>query len=220
MKRFLCISILLILAFMPCCGAETGTAAPTLTLIGHASVRITTGDGTVIYVDPSYPGDYSLPADLVLISHEHSDHNGLKRVTQNEGCLVKRAKDTINPDGSYNAFSHRNVTVEPFPAYNKFHMKSETNGFIITFDGISIYFASDTSRIPEMDGLTGMGIDYALLPIDGEFNMDALEAMECAALIGARHNIPIHFFDADPALFMPENLLFIPYGETVTLGGK
>ncbi len=219
MKRFLCICLLLLLAAAPCCSAETGEAAPTLTLIGHASVRITTSDGTVLYVDPSFPGDYSIPADLVLISHDHSDHSKLKLVTQNEGCLVKEPKDTINPDGSYNIFTYRNVTVEPFPAYNKFHMKFMTTGFLITFDGITVYFASDTSKIPEMESLAGRGIDYALLPVDGEFSIDAREAMECAALIGAGHNIPIHFFDADPALFTPENLLFIPYGETVTLEG-
>jgi len=44
--------------------------------------------------------------------------------------------------------------------------------------------------------------------------------MQCAALIGARHNIPMHFFSADPAAFRPENLLFIPYGESVALGGE
>lgn len=37
-----------------------------------------------------------------------------------------------------------------------------------------------------------LGIDYALLPTDGFYNMGLEEAMECADLIGAKHTIPIH----------------------------
>lgn len=226
MKRGLFFCILFYLAFT-CAGyASAGTAPaagpvqPALTLIGHASVKIVTSPGTVVYVDPFQAGDYSEGADLILVSHEHSDHNKVRLITPNEGCLTLRTKDTINRDGSYNTFEHLGVRVEPFPAYNKNHRISQINGFLLTFEGITVYFASDTSRIPEMETLSEREIDYALFPIDGQYNMGAAEAMECAALIGARHNIPMHFLNADPALFQPENLLFIPYGETAALEGK
>lgn len=101
----------------------------------------------------------------------------------------------------------------------KNHSISQTNGFLITFDGIAVYFASDTGRIPEMELLVERRFQCALFPIDGQYSMGAAEAMECAAVIGAEHNIPMHFFSADPAQFTPENLLFIPYGETAALGG-
>ena len=39
---------------------------PTLTLIGHASMKIKTAEGVVIYIDPYYDGDYTEPADIVL----------------------------------------------------------------------------------------------------------------------------------------------------------
>ena len=192
---------------------------PTLTLIGHASVKIKTSLGSVVYIDPYHPGNYGEAADLLLISHGHSDHSKAGLVTGKEGCLTLRVEDTINKDGSYNTFEHLDIRVEPFPAYNKNHKISQTNGFLITFDGITVYFASDTGRIPEMETLAERRIHYALFPIDGQYNMGAAEAMDCAAVIGAEHNIPMHFFSADPAQFTPENLLFIPYGETVTLQG-
>ena len=47
--------------------------------------------------------------------------------------------------------------------------------------------------------------------------MDAAEAMECAALVGAKHNTAIHWFSADPAEFTPDNLLFMNYGDTIVL---
>lgn len=200
-------------------GAEVAPSA-TLTLIGHASVKIKTSSGAVIYIDPYHPGDYSEGADLILVSHEHSDHNKVALVTQNEGCLLLRTRQTINPDGSYNMFEHMGVTVEPFPAANKNHKRDQINGYLLGFDGLVVYFASDTDKISEMESLAPRNVDYALLPIDGQYNMGAQEAMQCAALIGARHNIPMHFFSADPAAFRPENLLFIPYGESVALGGE
>ena len=39
---------------------------PKLTWIGHASLKIQTAQGAVVYVDPYAPGDYSQPADLIL----------------------------------------------------------------------------------------------------------------------------------------------------------
>lgn len=40
------------------------------------------------------------------------------------------------------------------------------------------------------DVLSKEAIDYALLPIDGFYNMDPQEASVCAAVIGAVHTIP------------------------------
>lgn len=191
----------------------------TLMLIGHASIKIRTSAGIVLYIDPYQPGDYSQAADIILVSHEHQDHNKVSLCTKGDGCLTLRAEQTINKDGSYNTFSHLGVLIEPFPAYNGNHSRKTTNGFLITFDGITVYFASDTSKIAEMESLADRSVDYALFPIDGKYNMNAAEAMACAEAVKARHNTPIHWFSADPSSFKPENLLFITYGETVTLVG-
>jgi hypothetical protein len=51
-----------------------------LLYLGHTSFRIITDDNLVIYVDP-YAGDnYQIPADIVLITHEHYDHNDIKKI--------------------------------------------------------------------------------------------------------------------------------------------
>ena len=42
---------------------------------GHGSYRLVSDNGTVVYVDPFVGEGYGLEADLVLITHEHSDHN-------------------------------------------------------------------------------------------------------------------------------------------------
>lgn len=76
--------------------------------------------------------------------------------------------------------------------------------------------------LDSMAELKDKEIDYALYPIDGEFNMDATEATEVANLVGAKHNIPIHEFDKDgqpkkSEKFLPEGRLVLEYGETIEL---
>ncbi len=196
---------------------EAAKSKPTLTLIGQSSLKIKTAEGIVVYVDPYYQGDYSEAADIILVSHEHSDHNKIELCTQKEGTKVLGVKDTINQDNSYNSFEYFGVKIEPVPASNKNHPLSSTNGFLITFDGITLYHASDTSKLDRMVDLSARNIDYAFFPIDGQYNMGPAEAMECAKLVGAKHNTPFHVNRADVKAFAPENLLRVAYGETIEL---
>ena len=213
----------LVLLALPAAFAASETAPPapqpTLTLIGHAHLMIVTAEGTVIYIDPYHIKGYTYErkADLILVSHEDSDHNQVKLAPQNEGCVILRTRDTINKDGTYNIFTYGGVTVIPVPAKNGNHSIKSTNGFILQFDGITVYHASDTDKLDSMADLRQYDVDYAFFPIDGRYNMDAAEAMECAALVGAKHNTAIHWFNADPAEFKPDNLLFMNYGDTITL---
>lgn len=59
-------------------------------------------------------------------------------------------------------------------------------------NGTKIYILGDTSKIPEMADFAKENITYALLPIDGVYNMGPEEASECASIIGAKYDIPIH----------------------------
>jgi len=213
---------LLAAAFLLCgisAAAAEAAPAPTLTYIGHAHLMIITAEGTVIYIDPYKIKGYTYThnADIILVTHEHSDHNQVEIVPQNKNCTVLRVKDTINKDGTYNTFTLGEVTVIPVPAKNKNHDIKKTNGLILQFDGITVYHAADTDKLDSMADLRQYNVDYAFFPIDGKYNMDAKEAMACAALVGAAHNTPIHWFSADPAAFTPDNLLLMQYGDTVTL---
>ena len=67
---------------------------------GHGSFRMTTGEGTVVYIDPFAGEGYDAPADLILVSHEHSDHNKVELVTMKAGGRILRAGDFLK-DGVY-----------------------------------------------------------------------------------------------------------------------
>lgn len=158
---------------------------------GHASFRITTDEGVVIFIDPYAGVGYQTPADIVLITHEHYDHNDIGKVTLTPRTIVIRAKDALT-NGVYHSFVEKNVKITAVPAYNSHHPESECVGYLLSFDGITLYHAGDTDFIPEMCDLRKENIDYALLPIDGYYTMSPEAATEVANVIMPKHMIPMH----------------------------
>ncbi len=163
----------------------------TLTWIGHGSAKLSHGD-VVLYIDPFFPGDYTQPADVVLVTHNHFDHNQVELITQKPNCVVIAPEQALQ-DGAYIDTEICGMRILAVQARNKNHKIDECVGYVVTVDGIRIYFAGDTSTTDDMSRkLSGMGLDYALLPIDGIYNMDAAEASDCAAELHVRVAIPIH----------------------------
>lgn len=159
---------------------------------GHGSYRITTAQGTVVYVDPAMGDGYDAPADIVIITHEHADHNQLQLVPRKAQCTVWRAADLL-VNGEYMQKSYLDVTVRAVQACNKNHPIDKCVGCILELDGIKLYASGDTSKTDDMvNRLPQEHLDYALLPIDGVYNMGPEEASECARIIGAKHTIPVH----------------------------
>ena len=189
---------------------------------GHGSYRITADDGRVIYVDPYAGEGYDKPADIVLITHEHYDHNKLELLTMKPDTILHRAGDMLT-DGVYHTVDLGGIEVTAVPACNKNHPIDSCVGYLIRVDGVLIYASGDTSRTDYMASMAGLGIDYALLPTDGVYNMDIPEAMECADLINAKHTIPIHlkpgalYDDEKAKTFTVKSALLVRPGEEIEL---
>ena len=223
MKRTLC--GVLTLSLLLGCVPAISEGSHRLLYQGHGSLRIVTGEGNVIYIDPYAGEGYDLPADLILVTHGHSDHTALNLIkNRSDGCRVITYKDAL-VKGEYKTFDVGFATVEAVQAgNNRNHNIRECVGWVITLSGgVSVYATGDTSTTEQMAELAGRDIHYALFVCDGKYNMDLDEAAACAKLVGARHSIPYHMapgalFDRERAeQFDAPNRLIVAAGEEITL---
>ncbi len=163
-----------------------------LTYLCHSSFKLVSNSGVVIYIDPFIDGGMESPADIVLVTHEHFDHNQTQLLHRNPGCVEVHAQEALS-HGVFEAFDCNGVRVAAVPACNDNHDSAQCAGYVVELDGKKLYFAGDTSATECMgEELAAMHLDYAFLPCDGVFNMDVEEASRCARLIGAAHTVPIH----------------------------
>jgi len=196
---------------------------PKLLYQGHGSFRLVSDNGTVTYIDPFIGEGCELPADVILVTHQHADHNQISLITQKPGCTVISEAEAL-AGGKHNTFSLKGMEIEAVEAgYNKGHSPDNSVGYIITVDSLKLHFGGDTSKTPQMAEFAAKKLDYAFLCADGHYNMGLEEAAECAALIGAKHNVPIHLkpgalFDrARAEQFTGPNRMIIEDGEEVEL---
>ncbi|MBJ2355044.1 MBL fold metallo-hydrolase, partial [Sphaerochaeta sp. S2] len=237
-KVFLGIVILMVLLMLSCTNqleavvenetlleevdSEVEGLSVDLTYLGRASVRIDISDGRVLYIDP-YAGsyvNYEEAADLVLVSHQHSDHNMTSKITLKEEGIIIACPNKIRAGDLYTL---DDITIEAVSAYNSNHSASLSCGFVIKIGDIVIYHSGDTSTTDQMPEMSAMDIDYALLCMDGFYNMDYIEAMTVSDLIQASAVIPIHTsadysYDINHAkAYANDDRVIVQPGETIRL---
>jgi L-ascorbate metabolism protein UlaG (beta-lactamase superfamily) len=172
--------------------------------LGHASFLIQ--DQRTVYIDPYDLPTGLPPADLVLITHDHSDHLSPKDIQKIIGdstivVSIEAVKDRLPEAVRYfravrpgDTLTIQDMEIDIFPAYNvdkKFHPKKAGYvGFVIHTGGRAVYHAGDTDLIPEMKKVK---TDVALLPVGGKFTMDAIQAAEAAQLIKPKVAVPMHW---------------------------
>jgi L-ascorbate metabolism protein UlaG (beta-lactamase superfamily) len=184
--------------------------------LAHSSFQIKT-DGKIVYVDLQKNDLGSDKADLILVTHSHSDHcdpSVIEKVRTRdtviiapEDCVAKIGGNvkTLKPGEETTV---KGIKVAAVEAYNikrfrspgkPFHPKKFGVGYLITVENNIIYHAGDTDFTPEMRRLGH--IDVALLPTGDTYTMDNSDAAEAAIAINPKVAIPMHRWNTNPEEF-------------------
>ena len=184
--------------------------------LAHASFQIK-ANGKIIYVDLEKYGEATEKADLILVTHSHTDHCDSDKIknVQKEGTVIIAPEDCVSMIGRNvktlrpgEETSVDNIRVKAVEAYNykrfrspgnPYHPKGFGVGYLIKVEGKTIYHAGDTDFIPEMRKVGP--IDVVLLPSGGTYTMDNAEAAEAAIAINPKIVIPMHRWDTNPEEF-------------------
>ena len=158
--------------------------------LGHSSFLITSDTGTKIITDPytvsdnlKY-GEIKETADIVTVSHEHSDHNNAAAVRGTPKILKKTAEV-------------KGIKFNGIPTYHDEARGSKrgTNTiFCFEVDGIKICHLGDLGHPLEDKEVAQLGkVDILLIPVGGYYTIDTKVASEVSNKIAPKIIMPMHY---------------------------
>jgi L-ascorbate metabolism protein UlaG (beta-lactamase superfamily) len=183
---------------------EDGGPVVHIKWLGHSSFKIWDSN-TIIYIDPWKLKEPAQDANIVLVSHIHSDHYSSADIAKiwrpqtqlfaPPDVIASAGKgQAIAPGQTIQAGSVRITGVASYNITKPNHPKSKNwLGFIVEIGGIRLYYAGDTDLTDEMKALTN--IEVALLPVGGTYTMNADEAADATGFFTPRLAIPCHWGD-------------------------
>lgn len=187
------------------------------TFYGHACFAVETG-GKKILFDPFITHNElakdinvdTIDADFILLSHGHSDHVAdVASIAKRTGALVIAAYEVIDwvkKQGIENVHPvNFGATIFPFgklhflPAAHSSTMPDGSSGgapggFILHGAEKKFYYSGDTCVTMDMQLVPRYAkLDFAILPIGGNFTMDAEDAVIAAEFIQCKKIIGVHY---------------------------
>jgi len=185
----------------------------------------------------------TIPADYIFISHGHGDHIAdVVRIAQRTNATLIGGVEVLQwfKQKGLNKLHEMNFGTAYFdfaavsfvPAAHSSSMPDgsyggQPGGFVISCSDAQFYYAGDTSLSMEMQLIPHYAqLDFAVLPIGGNYTMNAKDALKCAQMIDCNKIIGVHYNTFKPieidlaaakSLFrMAEKELLLPtIGETL-----
>ncbi len=161
------------------------------TCIGHAKFLIEMENGMRIVTDPydktcGYPVT-SVPADVVLVSHGHHDHNAVDTIPGKPRVISEAGEYDLGGGVSVRA-------VEAFHDDVQGTKRGKTLLFSVRAEGLNAVHLGDLGHLPTPEQCKKLGAaDVLMIPVGGFFTIDAAQAKVTAELLQARVILPMHY---------------------------
>ena len=158
--------------------------------LGHAAVRVDTIEGPVVLFDPYESGGFdgrigyapiTLEPDIVAVTHYHADHAHLS--------AAMREAEVVDRSGQ-----HQGLTFQAVPAYHDSEQGLRM-GLVrmlqLHSGGHRIVHLGDLGAVPSAESCRRLApADLLLLPVGGNFTLDARAAAEMVTALSARSSCP------------------------------
>ncbi len=198
MKKLI-VALGLVLGFVFSSFNAWGAGKVKIRWFGHSCFFITTSKGTKILIDPFSPDvGYPIPKvepDLVIISHEHYDHNYAQMARGNPKiihCLDVRTKDwrTINEQ-------FKDVHIYTVPTYHdeaKGALRGKNSVIVLELGGLRIVHLGDLGHLLSPEQVKKIGkVDVLMIPVGGVYTIDAQKAKQVIKQLNPKLIFPMHY---------------------------
>ena len=187
------------------------------TFYGHACFAIET-NGKKLLFDPFITGNElakdidinKIEADYILVSHGHGDHVAdLVSIAKRTGAMVIAAFEIVEWVQKQGVTNAHPMNFGPYnfdfgklhflPAWHSSVMPDgvyggNPGGFLVHGAEKKFYYSGDTCLMMDMQLIPRYAkLDFAILPVGGNFTMDADDAVIAADFIKCDKIIGIHF---------------------------
>jgi len=158
--------------------------------LGHSAFVITSDTGIKIITDPyatddrlSY-GEIKESADIVITSHDHSDHNNVVAVRG-------------NPEIVRGTTEIKGIKFRGIPTYHdeaKGQQRGKNTIFCFEVDGVRVCHLGDLGHVLSDNQVAEMGkVDILLVPVGGFYTIDATVAGQVCDQLKPSVIIPMHY---------------------------
>ncbi|MBA7645961.1 hypothetical protein ES703_53721 [subsurface metagenome] len=158
--------------------------------LGHASFMITSETGTKIITDPYVTtenlnyGEIKESADIVTVSHEHGDHSNVSAVQGSPEVVRGTAKV-------------KGIEFKGIPAYHddaEGQQRGKNTIFCFEVDGLRVCHLGDLGHQLNDKQIAELGsVDILLIPVGGNYTIDAKVAGQVCDELKPKVIIPMHF---------------------------
>ncbi len=160
--------------------------------LGHACFLITSKDGVRIITDPYAVGggiDYSPieeTADIVVVSHEHADHNNVSAVRGRPEVVKSSGIKTIE-----------GIQFRGIATYHDASQGKQRGGntiFCFSVDDIKLCHLGDLGHLLNPWQINEIGaVDILFIPVGGFYTIDATDASQICDQLTPKVILPMHF---------------------------
>jgi L-ascorbate metabolism protein UlaG (beta-lactamase superfamily) len=169
---------------------------------GQSAFKLT-GDEKSVFIDPfgdlssalgsrsisfDYPAIAGVSADLLLITHEHVDHNAAEVIDGDPPVIRSTAGRLDSPVGEVVAIASEHDAVAGTA-------RGPNTIFVFSLDGLRVAHLGDLGQDalrPEQ--VTAIGpVDLVFVPVGSGPTLDAAQAAEVTRALGPRWVVPMHY---------------------------